>query len=88
MSEMGQTEKKSVRAYVFRLALELGHCSTQSACLKRANLGSTRALPQAGDVAGLRSNIFDLRHSAASDVQAVVEVRPPCKYPNRLGFSV
>src|ERR1700682_6204276 len=36
MSEMGQTEKNSVRAYVFRFALELGHCSTQSACLKRA----------------------------------------------------
>ena len=32
----GQTEKNSVRAYVFRFALELGHCSTQSACLKRA----------------------------------------------------
>jgi hypothetical protein len=36
----GQTEKNSVRAYVFRFALELGHCSTQSACLKRANIGS------------------------------------------------
>src|SRR4030081_1622210 len=34
---IGQTEKNSVRAYVFRFALELGHCSTQSACLKRAN---------------------------------------------------
>jgi hypothetical protein len=36
MSELGQTEKNSVRAYVFRFALELGHCSTQLACLKRA----------------------------------------------------
>jgi hypothetical protein len=34
-----QTEKNSVRAYVFRFALELGHCSTQSACLKCANSG-------------------------------------------------
>ncbi len=33
----GQTEKNSVRAYVFRFAPELGHCSTQSACLQRAN---------------------------------------------------
>jgi hypothetical protein len=33
---MGQTEKNSVRAHVFCFALELGHCSTQSACLKRA----------------------------------------------------
>ena len=33
---LGQTEKNSVRAYVFRFALELGHCSTRSACLKRA----------------------------------------------------
>src|SRR5216684_3551025 len=29
--------KNSVRAYVFRFALELGHCSMQSACLKGAN---------------------------------------------------
>jgi len=28
-SEMGQTEKKSARAYVFRFALELGHVSMQ-----------------------------------------------------------
>src|ERR1700682_5685998 len=38
-SPLGQTEKNSVRAYVFRFGLELGHCSTQSACLKRARLG-------------------------------------------------
>jgi len=37
MSLKGQTEKNSVRAHVFRFALELGHCSTQLACLKRAN---------------------------------------------------
>src|SRR5258705_2685703 len=39
MSDVGQTEKSSVRAYVFRFSLELGHCSMQSACLKRANNG-------------------------------------------------
>ena len=39
-SVVGQTEKNSVRAYVFRLALELGHCLMQSACLKRANAQS------------------------------------------------
>jgi hypothetical protein len=33
---VGQTEKNSVRAYVFRFALELGHRSMQSAFLKRA----------------------------------------------------
>src|SRR5260370_38320293 len=33
---MGQTEKNSVRAYVFRFALKLGHRSTHSACLKGA----------------------------------------------------
>ncbi len=37
MSELGQTEKNSVRAYVFRFALKLGHCSMQSACLKGAS---------------------------------------------------
>src|SRR5216683_1860557 len=37
MPAMGQTEKKSVRAYVFRFALKLGHRSTHSVCLKRAN---------------------------------------------------
>src|SRR6266403_4300548 len=36
---MGQTEKNSVRAYVFRFTPELGHCSSQSACLKRATNG-------------------------------------------------
>jgi hypothetical protein len=37
MSQLGQTEKNSVRAYVFRFALELGHRVLQSACLFRAN---------------------------------------------------
>jgi hypothetical protein len=37
MSLMGQTDKNSVRAYVFRFTLKLGHRSMQSACLKRAN---------------------------------------------------
>jgi len=37
MPEMGQTEKNSVRPNVFRFALELGHCSTQSACLNGAS---------------------------------------------------
>ncbi|HMH00588.1 MAG TPA: hypothetical protein VK555_04195 [Terriglobales bacterium] len=30
---VGSTEKNAVRAHVFRFALQLGHCSTQSACL-------------------------------------------------------
>src|SRR6266700_1822104 len=34
MSEWGQTEKNSVGAHVFRFALEIRHCSMQSACLK------------------------------------------------------
>ena len=38
-SVVGQTEKNSVRAYVFRFALKLGHCSTHSACLKGAMYG-------------------------------------------------
>jgi hypothetical protein len=40
MSAVGQNEKNSVRAYVFRFALKLGHRSTHSACLKGANCGS------------------------------------------------
>src|SRR3979411_2864824 len=36
MSEMGQTEKNSVRANVFRVTPESGHCSIPSACLKGA----------------------------------------------------
>ena len=38
MSELGQTEKNSVRAYVFGFTLSTGHCSAQSAlriCSKR-----------------------------------------------------
>src|SRR5882724_10393389 len=37
MSAWGQTEKNSARADVFHFALELGNCSTRSACLKRAH---------------------------------------------------
>ena len=40
MSEVGRIEMNSVRAYVLRFALELGHCSMQSACLKGARNGS------------------------------------------------
>src|SRR5882672_8199001 len=36
MSAKGQTEKNSVRANVFRVTPESGHCSMQSACLKGA----------------------------------------------------
>jgi hypothetical protein len=38
-SGWGQTEKNSVRAFVFRFALKLGHGSMQSPCLKGANPG-------------------------------------------------
>jgi hypothetical protein len=38
---IGQTEKNSVRAYVFRFALELGHRSMQLACRKRASNGTS-----------------------------------------------
>jgi len=36
LSDVGQTEKNSVRAYVFRFALELGHYSMQSVVRIRA----------------------------------------------------
>src|SRR5258707_13308499 len=36
LSGKGQTEKNSIRPYVFRFALKLEHCSTHSACLKGA----------------------------------------------------
>src|SRR5437899_10740058 len=37
---IGQTEKNLVRAYVFRFTPEFRHCSSQSACLKRAKRGN------------------------------------------------
>jgi hypothetical protein len=37
---LGQSEKSSVRVYVFRFALELGHCSTQPALRVCADTGS------------------------------------------------
>jgi hypothetical protein len=42
MSDLGQTEKNSVRAHVFRFALQLGHCSTQSdvSFVPKAEVGS------------------------------------------------
>jgi hypothetical protein len=39
---MGQTRKNSVRAYVFRFAPELGHCSMQAA-LRSINSGHSDA---------------------------------------------
>src|SRR6266851_1710171 len=52
MTVSGQTKKNSVRAYVFRFALKLGHCSTQSAlriCVesrcRAVALGRTYLLP-------------------------------------------
>jgi hypothetical protein len=38
MSHLRQTEKNSVRAHVFRFALELGHRSIRSGCLRGAEL--------------------------------------------------
>ena len=53
MSELGQTEKNSVRAYVFRFAPELGHCSTQSACLKRADIAPIKQRYLSGSLAAV-----------------------------------
>jgi hypothetical protein len=39
---IGQAEKNSVRANVFRFAAELGHYLTQSACLKRGTFRTSR----------------------------------------------
>jgi hypothetical protein len=36
MTALGQTEKNSVRAYVFRVTSEGGHSAVRSACRKRA----------------------------------------------------
>ena len=42
-SASGQTEKNSVRAYVFRFTPELGHCLIQSARVKRVNKRHARS---------------------------------------------
>src|SRR6202011_5181748 len=42
MSEMGQTEKNSVRANAFQVTPESGHYSMQPGCLKGATSGLTR----------------------------------------------
>jgi hypothetical protein len=45
MSQMGQSEKNSVRVYVFRFAPEIGHCSTQAAlrfCAQKRTLAVAR----------------------------------------------
>jgi len=69
MSQKCQIEKNSVRVYVFRFALELGHCSTQSACLKRATCGrnSIENLSPTTDVEISSSSIFG---SIATDTSA------------------
>src|SRR5229473_8150388 len=51
MAAKGQTEKNSVRANVFRVTPESGHCSIQSACLKGATSGhSNRPIGAASDL--------------------------------------
>src|SRR6266581_5948295 len=49
-SAMGQTRKNSVRAYVFRFALKLGHCSIPLALLKRANRARLRHVARASSL--------------------------------------
>ena len=61
-SELGQTEKNSVRANVFRFVPELGHCSAQSACLKGANMDIASALPMLRWIGGA----FHLPRNASS----------------------
>jgi hypothetical protein len=41
-SEVGQTEKNSLREYAFRFSLKLGHCLTQLALRIWANTGRRR----------------------------------------------
>src|SRR5882724_444969 len=49
-SQMGQTKTNSVRAYVFRFALKLGHRSAHSGCLKGAITGSDLPIPSRPNV--------------------------------------
>ena len=51
MSVPGQTEKNSVRAYVFRFALKLGHRSAHSGCLKGAKPETSRVVPSGRECA-------------------------------------
>src|SRR5216684_7775952 len=46
ISQLGQTEKNSVRANVFRVTPESRHCSIQSACRKRATAHKETRAPQ------------------------------------------
>src|ERR1700730_1006952 len=78
MSEKGQAEKNSLRAYVFRFALDLGHCSMQAACLKGAR---SRHWTQQGvaDSATLQCEFHSTRRKAsrvASDHRYVHGVGP------------
>src|SRR6266478_5109484 len=56
MTAKGQAEKNSLRAYVFRPHLELGHCSMQSASLKGARAQS-RCAPARCAGAGAESPV-------------------------------
>src|SRR4030088_1255611 len=58
MSQMGQTEKNSLRANVFWVTPESGHCSMQSACLKGANSGRRRMLVPNHGSASLPSRVI------------------------------
>jgi hypothetical protein len=62
LSAVGQTEKNSVRAYVFRFALKLGHRSAHSGCLKGAIVGSKYACVQCEIPADLPFRKTSLRY--------------------------
>src|SRR5258705_12400061 len=75
MSAKGQTEKNSVRANVFRVTPESGHCSIQSACLKGANDRQGR-------------HPWTLRHIPDGEVAVTVRIaRLPCRDPGKPRIS-
>src|SRR6267378_7411781 len=95
MSQLGQTEKNSVRANVFRVTPESGRRSMQSACLKGANFGllhrsnQIRSPPRCTRAAlpALRGaqHLRRIDPSASSTAAPEVGTAPGVRYPARGG---
>ena len=69
-SEPGQTEKNSVRAYVFRFAIKLGHRPARSGCLKGARSGrSTRGCCRQTTKTHLRTAAVRVSHPLRDELR-------------------
>jgi hypothetical protein len=85
-SDVGQTAKNSPRAYVFRLAPELGHCSTRSAlhtkkaaCVATSGPSLGRKRPRRAAIAGWGWGRYRITPPKTIAISGSIERRETCR---------